>query len=1450
MFSPKEADVARQTRMLSIVLMLVLASTAAGQWFPIDKTSPTPPTVAVLSCDNSGTVLDVQIHGFLRQAKTVGCSLYDEITLPGEEYADLEVGKPQLPQVTSLLGVPDNALVTVSVQVLDSAVFGIGLCYPWQGNYPEDSEPPFAFDTSFYALDTVYPSMASLEPATGNWRDLTVSSVRTLPVRYDPATRQLCVYSHYRVTAACSGGSYSHRVTPLWMANMYSRLVANFDQLKLADWLDPQYYQSEELIITTNDHYQSLAPLVNWQEQRGIKTVLVHQANWSQDAVMNWVTAEYNNGQPHNNTYVLRWVLLVGKETQVPQYVKNALAPSDFLYATLGDLHELPVVGVGRLCPANEPDLNWQVQKILTYEQSPPIGDWCDRTLLVAHQGGGGNPGGFAYHQEEVRTATYEFHTPQFDCLYAYLGTTNQNLVDCINGNNAGGILTYRGHGDVGHETHSHWKNWDAGGHHWDLANIGQLTNVGRTPVVLNFCCLVHRLDDFANGSHVFRPSLGESWMSKQPGGAVASFGTSRGVDGNADQFYNRSFFDGLYDCNEGQPSPSAPVFDLGGLQDFIAARAFGQYWEDLRDFLWFGDPAMDVWCGGVPFPSTVSCPNPIPAGDYAISIAATSNSLGDSGALVCVRQNGQTLATGLTNGSGNISLDINTQPGSVLITVSGGHCHMLQNPVVFRQLTVSAQDFAIVNLDSSAISDPPPGGDGNGQLAPGEDFHMLTWVKNSGTQTAPGVQGVLTTLDDYVTQVGATPETYGDIQPGATAQGQLGSPEFQVHPDCPPGHQIHFTLLCTDTRGTQWYSYFTVPVDVGLPANVDPSATFPTQARHLVRRPNSEELHVVYQKKDQQDRDSIWHQRSPDGGTVWYRDVVALGQNPCISLDFNNLPWVTYTRNDSLFGNTCDLGGQWHEFLIFFVANESLGPASFVCSNLRSTGSITQPPDMGYAVFAVRPRSTQFLIYGLRFAAFDPTHVNSTGQHNYCVQNVHGDGSMVDTMACIAKTPGDYLHIIWQIRKPTSNGRDSIMYTTPDGPTTPWAIRTASYPNFTGAPVRLARGSIDQNLTSPFVDAYGDTVFATWADSLPWPNDCRAEVWRTAKRVSWQWPPTPENWSLSQNQPSDYPTMSAGTLVWANDGCDYDHLDVRARWSLSDLPVTVYSGRDCPQAFLHADLQQHAGIAQSTLRTLFTQMTPSGGYAVRFAQYVNIPMVTDGLFYSADIGDSAPSLYCLHRDGARQYGSCAVDYSDSALRYQLLYLNPMYHYRARLIMYHEDASSCQEVTTLNDSLPTTVAVPPLVHETLWLELPQSSYCNGRMNLSISKLAGADAVLAGLAVFQYESTSTGTGGGAQSAKTEHARLEPSLSSASLFSGHLTISYSLPSDARVSLRVFDLSGRTVRVLRDRRPGLVRAGSYSAEWDGCDDAGRTLSAGVYFSRLETESFHIGRKLVLTR
>ncbi|UCD06732.1 MAG: hypothetical protein JSV98_02490, partial [candidate division WOR-3 bacterium] len=58
---------------------------------------------------------------------------------------------------------------------------------------------------------------------------------------------------------------------------------------------------------------------------------------------------------------------------------------------------------------------------------------------------------------------------------------------------------------------------------------------------------------------------------------------------------------------------------------------------------------------------------------------------------------------------------------------------------------------------------------------------------------------------------------------------------------------------------------------------------------------------------------------------------------------------------------------------------------------------------------------------------------------------------------------------------------------------------------------------------------------------------------------------------------------------------------------------------------------------------------------------------------------------------------------------------------------------------------------------------------------------------------------------------------------------------------------DAAGRLVRTFADGRQA---AGYYTVQWDGCDDLGRKVPAGVYFVRLHTDDYQDVQKTVLLK
>jgi len=63
-----------------------------------------------------------------------------------------------------------------------------------------------------------------------------------------------------------------------------------------------------------------------------------------------------------------------------------------------------------------------------------------------------------------------------------------------------------------------------------------------------------------------------------------------------------------------------------------------------------------------------------------------------------------------------------------------------------------------------------------------------------------------------------------------------------------------------------------------------------------------------------------------------------------------------------------------------------------------------------------------------------------------------------------------------------------------------------------------------------------------------------------------------------------------------------------------------------------------------------------------------------------------------------------------------------------------------------------------------------------------------------------------------------------------FNSSTTIRYSLPATGRVSLGVYELSGRLVETLVDR---MMSAGRHEAVWEAANQP-----AGLYFCRIQTE------------
>lgn len=80
-----------------------------------------------------------------------------------------------------------------------------------------------------------------------------------------------------------------------------------------------------------------------------------------------------------------------------------------------------------------------------------------------------------------------------------------------------------------------------------------------------------------------------------------------------------------------------------------------------------------------------------------------------------------------------------------------------------------------------------------------------------------------------------------------------------------------------------------------------------------------------------------------------------------------------------------------------------------------------------------------------------------------------------------------------------------------------------------------------------------------------------------------------------------------------------------------------------------------------------------------------------------------------------------------------------------------------------------------------------------------------------------------------------------------FNSFTTIDFTIPKPARVTIKIFDISGREVRTLVSN---FYNAGDYNATWHGLDNFGVNVSSGVYFYYMESIDFKEVKKALFLK
>ncbi|RKX68643.1 hypothetical protein DRP53_10315 [candidate division WOR-3 bacterium] len=141
------------------------------------------------------------------------------------------------------------------------------------------------------------------------------------------------------------------------------------------------------------------------------------------------------------------------------------------------------------------------------------------------------------------------------------------------------------------------------------------------------------------------------------------------------------------------------------------------------------------------------------------------------------------------------------------------------------------------------------------------------------------------------------------------------------------------------------------------------------------------------------------------------------------------------------------------------------------------------------------------------------------------------------------------------------------------------------------------------------------------------------------------------------------------------------------------------------------------------------------------------------------------------------------------------------------------------------------------------IQIPYESYAKDRkVRIEFRNVEGPFAAKAGLVLLCLDHKSRG-GGGGQSGGKEASQAPELQIGPNPTRGRLSLDFSLSNPSLVKISLFDLTGRRVAVLHDRK---LTSGKYSLTLMFPEK----ISSGVYFLIVETNGRSSSRKVVLRR
>lgn len=614
-------------------------------------------SVDLVESDAGHIIVDVTVPGFWLGKTVAGGTTWDSIELPGF-YTQTEVGLPEVPTVPQMFALPFGSSADVTIVDVDySSYSGINLV-PMQT--PEIDMPhnpfPFRQDIEAYSTNGFFPGNWAESVNPSIWGGINTDRLNITPFRYNPETGELQAARSIRIRIDFVGSASAIAFSSTdFVRSAASRMLINYEMVDAAASAPTDAEAAAYVFVTTEANLAAVMPLVEFYQGIGYETAVETLASGSSTGAIKAAITD------HYDTSITRFALIAGDHAALPSYNYGSFV-GDYWYACLVGTDLVPEIAVGRLT-GNADQIELQVDKIINgyyqyaFSDGNTTGIVPSTAVLAAHEEQ--YPG--KYTQCCLETAAYDYDVDMtFYTVFPPEGGTAQMVSDWYN--NGIGVVAYRGHGDT-----TYWA-WSPG---WNKTNIQALTNTFLPPT-FTYACLC---GEYQTSTECLAESY--AWDDHGSAGNLAANDPSYTL---ANHVYMKETFKALYDFG---------YFNVVDALNYATLEAIadqGTYGEtNAKMYLWFGDPAMEIFTNDVtnPLPLQISCnPGMVNPGSQTITMTVTAGGSPVSGATVALSDGIEGIAdantfyeTATTNGSGQASFSV-TVPSGANTLYTGARLH------------------------------------------------------------------------------------------------------------------------------------------------------------------------------------------------------------------------------------------------------------------------------------------------------------------------------------------------------------------------------------------------------------------------------------------------------------------------------------------------------------------------------------------------------------------------------------------------------------------------------------------------------------------------------------------------------------------------------------------------------------------------------------------------------